>query len=571
MTTVQFASRPVRAGLLSLVIVLAATSGCSSEPAPDRILLNAHIWTGDSANPEAEAIAMRGDRIVAVGTDAEIRRRADAHTRVEDLGGHRVVPGFHDAHWHLPTRRTADLVNAADEKVVVARLREFAATLPTDAWITGRGWTPEMFPRRVAHRKYLDAVFPDRPALIIDRDGHQTLANSRALALAGVSAETRDPAGGAIVRDADGIPTGLLQETASVLVRRLLPEPSDEEVYRALRYEMHRAAGFGLTSIQVANGLNDAETAAFERALAEDSMIVRFRVAVPFVRDASDSVLRAYVALRDGHAGPLLRYGIAKGMLDGTVDAGTAAMLAPYAIGGGTGLPRWSAEDLATAVAAYDRAGLQVELHAIGDRAIRMALDAFESAARTNGARDSRHRVEHLEVPDLADIPRFASLGVLASTQAIFATPDANALENYAPMLGPERASHALPFKALDDARAIQPFGSDYPVYPMDPLLGIYTAVTRQLPDGTPLGGWYPEQRIAVVAALRHYTLDAAYSAFREREIGVLKAGMLADLVVLSEEIIGTAPAALLRAKPLLTIVGGRDSYRAAAADTARR
>ena len=559
--TSAFALGPAFAPLLTAA--LGALLACSGDAPPDPVLLNARIWTGDSLRPAATALAIRGDRIVAIGDDATIRALAAAETRIEDLGGRRMVPGFHDAHWHLPTRRTADLVGAADEREVVRRLQEFAATLPADAWITGRGWTPDMFPRNVAHRRYLDSAFGDRPVIITDRDGHQTLSNTRALSLAAVSAETREPDGGAIVRDEDGTPTGLLQETASALVRRHLPDPSEEEIYAALRHEMHRAAAFGLTALQIANALGEAETKAFARALTEDSLLVRFRVAVPFGKDVSDSALRRYVALRDGARGPLLRYGIAKGMLDGTVDAGTAAMLAPYAIGGGTGLPRFTDAELVEAVARYDSAGLQVELHAIGDRAIRMSLDAFGAAAVRNETRDRRHRVEHLEVPDPADIPRFARLGVIASTQAIFATPDATTLTNYAPILGPERSARAMPFRALDEAGAVQAFGSDYPVFPMDPLLGIHVAVTRELPDGTPNGGWFPANRIGVEAALRHYTRDAAYAAFRELELGVLAPGMLADLVVLSDEIIGVAPAMLLRAKPVLTVMGGRDTYRA--------
>lgn len=558
--------RAGRSGPLQVVgsFIAALTLACTGEAPPDRILVNALIWTGDSARPAATALAIRGDRIIAVGDDATIRALAAEVTVVEDVGGRRVVPGFHDAHWHLPTRRTADLVGAADEREVVRRLLDFATTLPADAWITGRGWTPDMFPRNVAHRRYLDGAFGDRPVVITDRDGHQTLANSRALSLAAVSAETREPAGGAIIRDADGTPTGLLQETASALVRRELPDPSEDEIYAALRYEMHRAAAFGLTALQVANGLSTAETNAFERAVAEDSMLVRFRVAVPFGKDVSDSALRAYVALRDGARGPLLRYGIAKGMLDGTVDAGTAAMLAPYSIGGGTGLPRFTATELTEAVTRYDSAGIQVALHAIGDLAIRMSLDAFGAAAARNGARDRRHRVEHLEVPDPVDIPRFAQLGVIASSQAIFAGPDETTLTNYAPLLGPVRASHAMPFRALDDAGAVQAFGSDYPVFSMDPMLGIHIAVTRQMPDGTPPGGWFPEHRIGLEAALRHYTRDAAYAAFREQELGVLAPGMLADFVVLSEEIIGAEAAALLRTKPVLTVMGGRVTFRAA-------
>jgi hypothetical protein len=251
-------------------------------------------------------------------------------------------------------------------------------------------------------------------------------------------------------------------------------------------------------------------------------------------------------------------------MLDGTVDGRTAAMLEPY-VGGGTGLPRWSQDSLDRAVARWDSAGLQVELHAIGDRAVRMALDAYEGAARANGTRGRRHRIEHIEVPSLADLPRFRRLEVVASTQAIFATPDATTLENYAPLLGPERSSRANAFRLFDDAGAVQAFGSDYPVFTMDPLRGLHAAVTRTTVAGTPAGGWYPRNRISVEQALRHYTRDAAYAAFADRERGTLERGKLADFVVLSEDILRAPPARLLRATVLLTVMGGRETYRSPA------
>lgn len=552
------AAAAVAAAVASLTLV-----ACGGEPAPTLILHNGAIWTGDSANPAATAIAIRDSRIVAVGSDADVLALAGAETQREDLQGRRVIPGLHDAHWHLPTRRTADLVGAKDAAELVARLQTFASTLPADAWITGRGWTPDMFPRNRAHREYLDAAFPDRPVLITDRDGHQALANGTALRMAAVSAETRDPRDGVIVRDARGNPTGLLQEAAMGTVRRLLPPPDEREAYTALREQMHKAAALGLTAVQMANGINATEEQAFAQAIADDSLRLRFRIAVPFSEAITDSTLAAYAAKARDADGPYLRFGIAKGMLDGTVDAGTAAMLDPYTGSTSTGLPMWEPAPLLRTLERYDRAGIQVELHAIGDRAIRMALDAFEQLAASQGARDRRGRIEHLEVPHPDDLARFKALGVIASTQAIFATPDATAMQNYVPLLGPQREARAMPFKALEDAGAIQAFGSDYPVFPMDPLLGIYTAVTRQLPDGTPRGGWQPQHRIAVESALKHYTWGAAYAAFREQELGVLRTGYYADLVVLSEDILVPDAQALLRAKPVLTMVGGRETYRA--------
>ncbi len=555
--------RRVRGRTIFPLAALALATACGPDaPPPDRILLNGLIWTGDSARPAATAIALRGDSIVAVGFDADIEALAGAATRVENLEGRRVVPGFHDAHWHLPTRRTADLTGAPNVDSLVSRLRAFAATLPDSAWITGRGWTPDMFPANTATSAALDLAFPDRPVLLTDRDGHQSLANQVALRLAGINRSSIAPPGGAIDRARDGTPTGLLRETAAAPVRERIPPPSADEVYTALQETMAAAARDGLTALQIANGLNEAEEEAFARALAEGTLRTRFRIAVPFVPLPTDSALSEWTARRDRDRGPLLRHGIAKGMLDGTVDARSAAMLAPYAVGGGTGLPRWSLDTLVETLARYDSAGLQVELHAIGDAAIRQALDAYEAVARRNGPRDRRHRIEHLEVPDPADIPRFKALGVIASTQAVFATPDATALQNYVPLLGPERAARAMPFKALDDAGAVQAFGSDYPVFPMSPILGMQMAVFRQLADGTPEGGWEPQHRISVEAALRHYTRDAAYAAFREREIGILAPGMLADLVVLSDDILDGTLATFTRARPVLTIMGGRDTYR---------
>ncbi|MGA1360140.1 MAG: amidohydrolase [Gemmatimonadaceae bacterium] len=549
---------------LSLLALIVGITACDQTvPPPDRIFVNARIWTGDATNPEATALALRGDTIVAVGTDDSLRTLAGPATIVEDLGGRRMLPGFHDAHWHLPTRRTADLNGAEDVAELIARLEAFAEELPADAWITGRGWTPQRFPGRTPHRRYLDAAFPTRPVLLTDRDGHQVLANTAALQRAGITKDTPVPVGGAIVLDPDGTPTGLLQETAMPLVRNQLPAPTANEVYAALRYEMHRAAERGLTALQLAQGMSATEDSAIARALAEDSLLVRFRVGVPFSATVADSTLERYAALVRAQTGPLIRYGLAKGMLDGTIDAGTAGMLEPYSAGRrDLGLLRWDVDTLRMTIARYDRAGLQVALHAIGDRAIRIALDAYEQVQRAGGRRDARHRIEHLEVPHPTDLPRFKALGVIASTQAIFATPDATGLGNYLTMLGPDRADRPMPFRSLDDAGAIQPFGSDYPVFPMNPLWGIYTAVTRQLDDGTPFGGWNPEQRITLEAALRHYTADAAYAAFREQEIGVLKVGMLADFVVLSEEIFDVPSVVLMRATPVLTVMGGRETYR---------
>ena len=514
-----------------LVVLAALAPSLPAQPASppaDAIYTNARIWTGNAARPEAQAIALRDGMLIAVGSGADALKHRGPATRVVDLQGRRVVPGFSDAHWHLPTTDQADLTDAKSPAEIVRRLKAWAAKRPAGAWVVGRGWTPSDFPGNTPHRRFLDVAFPGQPVVLTDRDGHQSIANGRALALAKVT------------------------------------EPTVADLARRIDEETRKAASFGIVLIQDAGG-RAPEHPVFRilRAAAQaDTLRVRYRAAFPFTPDATAATVRQYTMLRDSLNGPWLRTGIAKGMLDGTVDAKTAAMLEPYAGSDDTGLPFWPAATLNKGVARYDSAGLQVELHAIGDRAVRTALDAYAHAARVNRTSGRRHRIEHIEVPALSDLPRFKQLGVIASTQAIFATPDQTTLQNYAPLLGPERSSRANAFKKFDDAGAIQAFGSDYPVFPMDVLLGIYTAVTRQTPEGTPKGGWYPENRISVEAALRHYTKDAAYAAFMEKETGTLEVGKNADFVVLSADMLTIPPSALLKTKVLLTIVGGREAYR---------
>lgn len=551
------------AGAIALLISLLAIASPDQAPPPTRIVVNARVWTGDPSMPEAQALAIAGERIAAVGSTADVRALAGPGTDIVDAGGRRVVPGFNDAHWHLPSRRTADLAGADSVAEILARLREFALASPPGAWITGRGWKPTDFPENRAHRTYLDAAFPDRPVLITDRDGHQALANSHALKLAGVTRTTVDPANGRIDRDDAGEPTGVLKESATSIVRRLMPATTFDDIQASLIAELDKAAAFGLTSLQVASGARPGslELQAYQRLRASNAMKVRLRVAVSFDRQPSAGRLAEYVKLRDS-GDAWLSYGIAKGMLDGTVDAHTAAMLEPYTGSDDAGIPMWEQAALNDAAAAYDRAGLQIELHAIGDRAIRMALDAFEHVSKGNPRSRGRHRIEHVEVPSLADLPRFAALDIIASTQAIFALPDETTLLNYAPALGPERASRANAFRLFDDAGARQAFGSDYPVFPMDPLKGIHAAVTRQTPAGAPEGGWHPQHRLSVQQALRHYTWGSAYASFEENGKGTIAPGRLADFVLLSRDILTEPPGVLLEARVLLTVAGGRVSYR---------
>jgi predicted amidohydrolase YtcJ len=557
----------MKSGLRLLAAAVAASAAVAAAPRPpavppaDRVFVGGRIWTADPSRPRAQALAVSGDRIVAVGTDAEIRPYVGPATQTVDLRGRFVAPGFNDAHLHFLVVENADLTGASSVEEVQRRIRAYAAAHADQPWVTGRGWVYGAFPGSLPDRRQLDAAVADRPAFITSYDGHSAWANSKALQMAGIARDTRDPEHGVIVRDATGEPTGALKESASRLVGRLVPPPSDEQRYAALKRRLEEAASYGLTSAQNAT-IAAADVAAYERVAAEGGLKVRFYFALPMVKDIAADDLAHYKAMRTKYPGPLMKFGAVKGFVDGVVESKTAAMLEPYP-GGGTGELNWTPEDLDRTVALYDREGFQIFLHAIGDKAIRMALDAYERAARTNGTSGRRHRVEHIEAPTRADIARFKPLGVIASTQALFANPDQNTYEVYAPTLGPDRESRAMAFRSLDEAGAVQAFGSDSPVFSMEVLRGIYCAATRMTPEGTPPGGWQPQERISAEAALRHFTRDAAYASFEEQRKGTLAPGMLADLVVLSDDIVVEPPARILKTRVLLTVMGGRDMYRA--------
>jgi predicted amidohydrolase YtcJ len=442
---------------------------------------------------------------------------------------------------------------------IQSKIVEYAKS-HTGEWIVGFGWGYASFPERKPHHRYLDAVLPDRPVILSERDGHMALVNSKALELARITRNTPDPEHGRIVRDEQGEPTGELQESAMDLVQKLIPEPTNQDLYVALKTLLDRAASYGLTSVQNAS-FNEKELQVFDRVLAENGMKVRFYWAVPFRKNISDDELNRYQSFSKKYDPRLMKFGAAKGMLDGVVDAQTAAMFEPFTTGK-NGILMWEPQDLYATAVRYDKEGFQILLHAIGDRAIDLALDAYEHVEKTNGPKERRHRIEHIEVPRKEDLPRFHQLGVIASTQALFANPDQTTLTNYVPLVGPDRASRANAFRLFDDAGAVQAFGSDWPVFSMETLTGIYAAVARKTPAGNPPDGHFPEHRISVEAALRHFTIDAAYASFDEKLKGSITPGKFADFVVLSENIVDSSPEKLLQTQVLMTVMGGKETYR---------
>jgi hypothetical protein len=553
--------RPLGALLLAGV----AGSALAAEKA-DRVFLNGRVWTGDPAKPWAEALAVRGTTILAVGTTASVRRLAEKGTDVVDLKGRFVCPGFGDAHVGLLSGslglEALDLAGASTLEEVQRRIAAHARARPEAPWVVGRGWSYAAFPGGLPDKATLDALVSDRPAFMLSYDGHTGWANSPALLAAGITRTSPDPAGGVVVRDAQGEPTGALKEPPAMApVRRLIPPPTLEEKVRALKKGLELAASHGLTSLHdLALAADDVD--AYARVSVEGGFKVRVVSALPLPKEGTAEALAALGALRARGRGPRWRIGAVRATLDGVVEARTAALFEPYP-GGGAGLLDWTEAALDGAVAAADKAGLQVALAAVGDRAVHAALNAIERAARANRTSGRRHRVEHLEVARPADLARLAPLGVVASTQPPFAVPDRNHLESYLPALGPERGARALAFKAIDDAGATQAFGSNWPVGPLSVLRGLHAAVTRTTAEGTPAGGWLPEQRLTVEAALRHYTRDVAIAALEEGSRGMLAPGRLADFVVLSEDITAGPPERLLRARVVQTVLGGQDTFRA--------
>ncbi|HEX6587783.1 MAG TPA: amidohydrolase [Longimicrobiales bacterium] len=536
----------------------------SNDPV-DMVLLGGRVYVGDAAETERQAIAIRGGRVFATGERAWIETMIGPNTRVVELNGRLVTPGFNDTHMHLASGGVSMLevvlqgANTLDE--VIARVSAAAAQARPGEWITGRGWdqtrmpASDMGPGGWPTKETLDIAAPDNPVFLRRVDGHVAWVNTRALDLAGIDNTLPDPTGGEIVRDTRRNATGILKETAMGIVSRIIPAADDETVRRGIRAAMEVAARSGVTSVQTQAEPRDL---AVYRSLRDAGELTLRVYGWDSLTSANVERLRAEGVL--AATGDLwVREGILKGFVDGTLGSRTAWMLDPYSdVPSTRGIPRYPDDRLVELVLEADAAGLQVALHAIGDAANRAALDAYERALVVNGARDSRHRIEHAQIVDGADIPRFALLGVVASMQPTHATSDMRWVEE---RVGSGRMREgAYAWRSLLDAGAVVAFGTDFFVEPMEPVQGLYSAVTRQSREepGVPPGGWLPEQRLTIREAIRAYTVVPAWVEFQENQKGTLERGMVADLVVWDRDLLAIQPVEILDAKPVLTVVGGR-------------
>lgn len=517
-------------------------------------IVNANVWTGEAGNLRAEAVAVRGDRIVAVGMRRDLDDLITAKTRVVDARGAFVIPGFIDAHLHFlmaGLRLSAvQLRDASTRDEFVRRIAEYAATVPHGSWITGGDWDHEWWGGELPERSWIDDVTPHHPVWISRLDGHMALANSAALALAGVTRATGDVVGGTIVRDISGEPTGILKDNAMELVQRVVAEPDTAMKRRALQAAMRYVAERGVTSVHnMAFVWEDLDL--FRIAHQHGELRTRIYAAVPLAQweRLADEVAR------NGRGDEWLRIGALKGFVDGSLGSHTAAFFEPFEDKhDDCGLLLDTPENLYRYAAAADRAGLHVCVHAIGDRAVNLQLGIFERIAAENGERDRRFRIEHAQHVRSEDIPRFGRNQIIASMQPYHLMDDGRWAER---VVGRERARNAFPFRSLLDSGARLAFGSDWFVAPPTPLEGIYAAVTRRTADGKHPQGWTAAEKITAEEALVAYTRDAAYASFEEEIKGALAPGKLADIVMIDRDITAATPDEIAASRVLLTIVGG--------------
>jgi predicted amidohydrolase YtcJ len=531
--------------------------------APDLIVVNATIHTMDEAQPKAEAVAVSGNRIVGVGTTAEIRASAGPKTRVVDAGGKNVFPGFNDAHVHFLSGgyslSSVDLRDAKSPEEMARRLAVYAKTIPKGRWILGGDWDHEKWPGApLPTKEMIDAATPDNPVFVNRLDGHMALANSLALKLAGVTKETKEPAGGVVVRDTNGEPTGVLKDAAESLVERAIPAKTFDENHAAGKAATEHAAKMGVTSLTDMSAGDDVGV--YQYMLNHGELKTRIYA----IRSIVSWEVLEKTGVRAAFGSDMLRIGGLKGFSDGSLGSTTAFFFEPYNDAPKTRgllfdqmLPEGI---MLKRVEGADKAGLQVMIHAIGDEANYRILEIYRETAEANGVRDRRFRIEHAQHLRSSEIPRFGSQKVIASMQPYHEADDGRWCDK---RIGPTRSKGTYAFRSLLDTGTVLAFGSDWTVAPLNPLEGIKAAVTRQTLDGKHPDGWHPEQKISIDEAVHAYTVGSAYAEFAEKVKGTISAGKLADIVILDRDIYAVDPADIDKARPVLTIMDGRVVFEA--------
>lgn len=557
------------AGIATFAVVLVLSGACSRERSDhavwaDAVYRNGRVYTVDADRSWAEAVAIAGGRIVYVGSSAGAAGHVGPATTVVDLEGRLMLPGFQDAHIHPIGAGVEALACDLNDLEEVAQYRAavaaYAAAHPDTPWILGGGWSMAAFgPGAMASRVILDELVPDRPVYLSSRDGHTGWANSAALAIAGITRDTPDPADGRIDREpGTGEPIGSLQEGAMKLVTRHVPPETLETKVAGLQFAVTRLNGYGITSIQDASVDEDA-LEAYKVLEDRGGLSLRVVAALWWDRDRDMGQVPELIALRDRYTGGLIDARTVKIFQDGVIENYTAALLEPYLVPSGTrGMPMVEPELLKRIVTRLDAAGFQAHFHAIGDAAVRQCLDAVEAAVMQNGRRGHRHHIAHLQLIDPADLPRFGELEVVANFQPLWAYADDYITELTIPFIGERRARWLYPIRSVIDSGGTVAFGSDWSVSTPNPFLEIETAITRQDPVGEATPPLIPEERIDLATAIAAFTVNAAFVNRRETETGSIVVGKLADLVVLDQNLFEVRPEEISETKVLLTLFAGR-------------
>jgi predicted amidohydrolase YtcJ len=547
-------------------LLLLQLSQAQLQPAADLIITNAKVWTVDKSLPTAQAVAVLGDRIVAVGSNADVDRWRGPHTQAIDAAGKLLLPGFNDAHVHFVSGGmqldNIQLNDATTPQEFARRISERAKFTPKGEWIVGGNWDETKWnPPNIPTNELIDALTPDTPVFVSRYDGHMGLANSLALRLAGITAKTPDPPGGTIVRDAHGEPTGALKDAATDYIEKVIPPLTHEQRLKIVKRALAYAASVGVTSVQHMEAAY-VDIAVYNELRERGELTTRI-YAAPLITHVDDQV-----KLGIGHAfgDPYLRVGALKAYADGSLGSGTAYFFEPFLNqGNNRGLLSDEMHPISLMLDRYmkaDAAGLQICTHAIGDAGISTILDLYSEVEKAHGDADRRLRIEHAQHMAAKDFERFAQLHVIASVQPYHAIDDGRFAEA---RIGHDRASRTYAFRTFLDHGVRLAFGTDWEVAPLDPVLTVYAAVTRATLDGKNPGGWFPEQKLTVSEAVEAYTMGSAYAEFQDREKGSITPGKLADLVLLSDDIFSIPPEKIRDTHVLKTFVGGRLVFAATA------
>ena len=552
-------SRTVLYSVLLSTLMIPRLGAAQAKPAADLIVTNAKIWTVDKSLPTAQAVAVLLDRIVAVGSDADVDAWRGPHTQMIDAGGKLLLPGFNDAHVHFVSGgKQLDSIRLND----ATSAQEFARRIGERAKVTAKGewvldgnwdetkWTPSNMPTK----ELMDALTPETPVFVSRYDGHMGLANSVALRLAGITAKTPDPPGGTIVRDAQGDPTGALKDAATDYIYKVIPPLSHDQRMKAAKRALAYAASVGVTSVQHMDA-SYADIAIYAELLQRGELTTRI-YAAPLITHVED---QATIGVRHAFGGPYLRIGAVKAFADGSLGSGTAYFYEPFLNqGSNRGLLADEMHPISLMRDRYmtaDAAGIQICTHAIGDEGISTILDLYADVVKAHGEADRRFRIEHAQHMAAKDFERFAQLHVIASVQPYHAIDDGRFAESH---IGHDRASRTYAFRTFLDHGVRLAFGTDWEVAPLDPLLSVYAAVTRATLDGKNSKGWFPEQKLSVAETIEAYTMGSAYAEFQESEKGSITPGKLADMVLINEDIFSIAPEKIRDVRVLKTFAGGR-------------